>query len=170
MAGLAGTLLGALILQRLAAARAVVVALALQTMALVIFLAAVLASSWLPHADPHWLVALALLKAATAATGFVALYAFMGAGPASTGRRRLHPVPVRGRHDRHDRRRRRRPAGAALGLWRLLRRQAAFGAAGLLALPTLMRRLARPFPGEQHLNAPWSSPAPVLPGWPAPGG
>ena len=151
VAGLAGTLLGALILQRLAAARAVVVAQALQTTALVHFLAAVLASSWPPHAGPQWLVALALLKAATAATGFVALYAFlMGrASPAQAGvdftlfQCADAMIATIG--------------GVAAG-WLAQHwgygvcfgAAAAFGAAGWLALPALMRRLAPPFSPENE--------------------
>lgn len=76
-AGLAGTLLGALVLRRYRAPRAVVATMALQTTALLAFLAGVLASAWLPQISPGWLAALALFKAATAATGFVALYAWL---------------------------------------------------------------------------------------------
>ncbi|WP_054484545.1 MFS transporter, partial [Achromobacter xylosoxidans] len=85
VAGLAGTLMGALALQRW---RAVVAAMALQAAALILFVAGVAAPGLgLPAASPGWLVALTLFKATTAATGFVTLYAFlMGlASPAQAG-------------------------------------------------------------------------------------
>lgn len=88
VAGLAGTLLGALALQRWRAPRAVVAAMTLQAAALILFVAGVAAPGLgLPAASPGWLVAQTLLKAATAATGFVTLYAFlMGlASPAQAG-------------------------------------------------------------------------------------
>ncbi|MGE8659987.1 MAG: MFS transporter [Achromobacter sp.] len=148
-AGLAGTLLGALLLKRCGAARAIGVALALQTLALAAFLAAVVASSRLPQVGPSWLVALALLKAATVAIGFVALYAFlMGqASPAQAGvdftlfQCADAMVATIG--------------GVAagwlaqhLGYDACFGAAAALGAAGLALIPALLRRLPPPLPGE----------------------
>ncbi|WP_143277657.1 MFS transporter [Bordetella genomosp. 10] len=70
--GLAGTALGACVVQRHGPQRALAVTVALQAVSLLAFWLAVVAG-----AAPDWLMAGALLKNAAAAAGFVALYAYL---------------------------------------------------------------------------------------------
>lgn len=72
MTGLAGTLVGAWLVQRYGARRALVAAAILQAASLLGFWLAVTA-----HFAPDWLLAGALLKNAAAAIGFVCLYAYL---------------------------------------------------------------------------------------------
>lgn len=154
IAGLTGTLLGALALQRWRPQRAVIAAMTLQAAALAVFVAGVCAPALgLEPAGHGWLVALALFKAAMAATGFVALYAFlMGqASPAQAGVdftlfqcadalvAMVGGLAAGWLAQRLG-------YGACFGI------AAALGAAGLPALFILMRRAAPPAsPGEAHV-------------------
>lgn len=81
-AGVLGTCLGAVLVRRAGAGRALALCLSLQTAGLVLFCALVFVGM-----DAAWLLAGALLKGALAAAGFVALYAFlMGhASPSQAG-------------------------------------------------------------------------------------
>ena len=94
VAGLAGTLLGALALQRWRAPRAVVAAMALQAAALILFMAGVAAPGLgLPAAGPGWLAqhlgygACFGLAAVLGAAGLPALFVLMrrAAPPSSSG-------------------------------------------------------------------------------------
>lgn len=73
-AGLVGTALGALIVRRAGARRALVQCLVLQSLGLVLFCALALAG---PAVATAWLLAAAVVKGGLAAAGFVALYAWL---------------------------------------------------------------------------------------------
>jgi len=72
MTGVAGTVVGAWLVQRYGARRALLAAAALQALCLAGFWLAATA-----HVTPDWLLAGALLKNAAAAVGFVSLYAYL---------------------------------------------------------------------------------------------
>lgn len=148
-AGLAGTLAGALAIQRWGARQATAAAMAVQAGALAAFLAVVLDGS----AAPSWLIALALFKAGAMAAGFVTLYAFL-MGQASLAQAGVDftlfqcadalTATLGGL-----------AAGALaqyLGYGACFGLAAALGAAGTIAVPALMRRLApHPVSGERSV-------------------
>lgn len=72
MTGVAGTLVGAWVVQHYGARRALMASAALQALSLLGFWFAITA-----HFAPDWLIASALIKNAAAAVGFVSLYAYL---------------------------------------------------------------------------------------------
>lgn len=143
VAGLGGTLLGALAIQRWGYRHALIAAMALQAVALAAFFAGALAGGPGGMADPSGLAVLALLKAGAMAAGFVTLYAFLmsQASLAQAGvdftlfqcadaLTAMIGGLAAGTLAQHL------GYGACFGI------ATALGAAGLIAVPVLMRRLA----------------------------